>query len=333
MTSYLYEGTHVVRQEFERTRMEFFPTRQAPNNIVLAPVGAEWLDANIDRLTPVTAYHQAMFTPGTGDCRQVSSDTPAICGPFLAYYEQNGIHIDELPYVHPAEQRTRFGNPLTPAMSMTRDGLVYIVQIFERARLEWYPDDPYNKVVKVGRVVAEMIEANQPRPAHPATPVNQLVDTGVPTLPTDIYGRWRWGMPQSGYWDSTRNDIYVATSTIIYLDEFWSVRAPDGYRFVSLTVLINNRRQAGLAPVYLDYAYTALIDNTGVRVPAHPLTQRLALPILPGTVAPQTAHAGQLIFLIPDDHTPAQLEINWANLDQFVSRDRQYIELRTYPKS
>lgn len=333
VTSQMINGTQVVRQEFERTRMEFFPTRQEPNAVVLARVGAEWLDANINRLTPVSRDHQQLFTPGLGDCRPVADNAPSVCGPFLTYYEQNGIHIDALPYVHPAEQRARYGAPLTPAMSMARDGKVYVVQIFERARLEWYPDDAYNKVVKIGNVVSEMVDANQPRAQQPSDPVNQLVTTGQETLPIDIYGNWRWGMPKHGYWDSARNDVYVATSTITYLDEFWSVRAPEGYRFVSLTVLINNRRQLGDAAFYLDYSYTALIDHTGVRVPAHPLTQRLVLPVLPKTIAPQATHVGQLIFLIPDTHIPAQLEINWANFDQYLSRDRQYIELRTYPKS
>ncbi|MFZ9857976.1 MAG: hypothetical protein ACO3F2_06545 [Roseiflexaceae bacterium] len=329
----MVNGTQVIRQEFERTRMEFFPTRQAPNNIVLARVGAEWLDANINQLLPVSPEHQQLFTPTTGICRTVSVEAPAVCGPFLTYYEQNGIHIDELPYVHPAEQRTRYGAPLTPAMSMIQNGAVIIVQIFERARLEWHPDDAFNKVVKIGRVVAEMVEANQPRPLTPTNPVNQLVDTDIPPLPIEVFGSWRWGMPQHGYWDAYHDDIYVATSTILYLDEFWSVRAPSGYRFVSLTILINNRRDTSGAPLYLDYSYIALIDHTGVRAPAHPLSQRLVLPVNPSRIMPQSQSVGQLVFLLPDDHIPAQLEFNWANLDQYVSRDRQYIELRSYPKS
>lgn len=332
MTSQVINGTHVLRQEFERTRMEFFPTRQEPNAVVLARVGAEWLDANISLLTPVSRDHEQLFTPGIGNCRHVATDAPAVCGPFLTYYEENGIHIDELPYVHPAEQRARFGAPLTPAMSMTRADQVYVVQIFERARLEWHPDDPFDKVVKIGSVVSEMIDADQPRPQQPSDPVYQLVNTAQEPLPIDIYGIWRWGMPQHGYWDTVHDDVYVATSTFVYLDEFWSVRAPAGYRFVSLTVLINNRRQSDAAALYIDYSYAALIDHTGVRVPAHPLAQRLVLPIRPTQIAPQKTTVGQLVFLLPDTHIPAQLEINWANLDQYISRDRLHIELRSYPK-
>ena len=333
MTSYMINGTHVMRQEFERTRMEFFPRRRSPNNIVLAQVGAEWLDANIDQLSPVSDDHRQLFTAESGHCRDVIIDQPVVCGPFLTYYEQHGVHIDELPYVHPAEQLTRFGAPLTPAMNMTRNGQVRIVQIFERARLEWHPEDPFNKIVKIGPVVAEMVEANQPRPWTPSTPVYQLVPTNQPILPIDIFGRWRWGMPQHGYWDSVSDDIYVATSTIRYHDEFWSVRAPNGYRFVSMTVLIHNRRSIGHHPIYLDYSYFAVIDHTGMRTPADPLAQRLVLPVQPISIPPQATHVGQLIFLVPIENIPAQLEINWANLDQYISRNRQYIELRTYPKS
>jgi hypothetical protein len=332
MTSHMINGTHYLRQEFERTRMEFFPRKLAPNNIILARVGAEWLDANIALLSPVPSYHDDLFKPGKARCKEVSEDAPAVCGPFLDYYENNGIHIDELPYVHPAERLTRFGKPMTPAMVMMQNGSMQVVQIFELARLEWYPDDPYKKIVQVGQVVEEMIDANQPRPMQPSKPINQLVTTNQQVLPIEIYGRWRGLWDRKGYWDIVTDDVYIATSTMMYHNEFWSVRAPAGYRFMSITVQIQNRRPKNKSAVYTDYSYFYVIDNTGVRIPAHPLSQRLVKPIQPSSVRPGKTFVGQLVFLVPQKVLPAQFEINIVNLDQSQSRSIAYMELRSYPK-
>ena len=322
-----------LSQEFERTRIDFFLTRQAPNNLILARVGAEWLDSNIGSLMPLPTVHYDKFMPGWANCQQVTVGAPAVCGPFLDYYMNNGIHIDALPYVHVAERNTRYGLPLTPAMSMIQNGETRVVQVFERARLDWYPDDQYNKPVKIGAVVDEMIAAGQPRPTLPSSYVNQLVTTDQPVLPYEKFGRWQWGMPQFGYWSTSKDGIYVATSTIEYHDEFWSVKAPPGYRFVSMTVMIRNDRESSGAPVYLDYSYLALIDHIGVRMLSHELAQRLTTPIQPAVVKPGMTYAGQVIFLMSPRTVPAQLEINFANLDQSMSRFTQYIELRSYPKS
>jgi hypothetical protein len=331
--SQMSNNEQYITQEFERTRIDFFPTREAPNNLILARVGAEWLDANISVLMPLPTVHYDKFMEGRANCQRVSAESPAVCGPFLDFYMNNGIHVDALPYVHVAERNTRFGLPLTPAMSMMQNGEMRIVQVFERARLDWYPDDQYNKPVKIGAVVNEMIAAGQQRPTVPSPFVNQLVVTNQPVLPYEKFGRWQWGMPKFGYWSTSKDGIYVATSTIMYHDEFWSVKAPPGYRFVSMTVLIRNDRDKGGAPVYLDYSYLSLIDHIGTRVLAHELAQRLTTPIQPMVVTPGTAQVGQIIFLMSPRTVPAQLEINFANLDQSVSRFTQYIELRSYPKS
>lgn len=333
MRSQMINNEQHISQEFERTRMDFFPTREAPNNLILARVGAEWLDANISQLMPLPVVHYNLFQPGWATCEKFSAESPDVCGPFLKYYLENGIHIDELPYVHPAERKTRFGLPLTPAMTMVQNNETRIVQVFERARLEWYPDDQFNKPVKIGTVVNEMITAGQPRSTLPSPFVDQLVTTDQTPLPYSAFGRWQWGMPRGGYWSTSNKGIYLATSTIEYHDEFWSVKAPRGYRFVSMTVLIKNQRNSNEAPVYLDYSYLALTDHIGVRSIAHPLAQRLTTPIQPAVVKPGEYVVGQIIFLMSTRTVPAQLEINLANLDENVSRFTQYIELRSHPKS
>ncbi|MBM4412962.1 MAG: DUF4352 domain-containing protein [Chloroflexi bacterium] len=332
MTYHLINDVHVYRQEFERTRMEYFPRRQAPNNVILARVGAEWLDANINDLVPIPSYHDNLFKPGEATCKIIRTGSPAVCGPFLEYYERNGIHIDELPYVHPAESLTRFGLPLTPAMVTMNGSAMQVVQIFENARLEWYPDDQFKKYVKVGRVVAEMIDSDQPRPLQPSVPVNQLVETDQRVLPVEIYARWRWLWDKKGYWDIVADDLYMAISTLMNHDEFWSVKAPAGHKFLSMTVQIQNRRKGTKAPIYVDYSYFYVIDNTGMRIPAHPLSQRLVKPIQPNTVPPGKTFVGQLVFLVPIKVIPAQSEINIANLDKELSRSISYMELRAYPK-
>lgn len=333
MTSQIVNNEQFLSQEFTNTRMDFFLVRQEPNRLVLARVGAEWLDVNSSSLMPLPAVHNDTFLPGVANCQSISADAPAVCGPFLDYYMNNGIHIDELPYVHRAERNARYGLPLTPAMAMMQNNEMRIVQVFERARLDWYPDDPYYKTVKVGAVVNEMSAAGQARSTQPSPSVDQLVATDQPALPYSEFGRWQWGMPGHGYWDTSRDGVYVATSTVLYHDEFWSVKAPPGYRWVSMTVMIRSDRDSSGAPVYIDYSYLALTDHLGVRMPAHKLSQELTTPIQPMAVDPGEVAVGQVIFLISDHTVPAQLEINFANLDAGVSRFTQYIELRAFPKS
>lgn len=333
MQSQMVNGEQHISQEFERVRIDYFPTRLAPNNYIIARVGAEWLDANIGTLFPISEDLYGTFMPGVARCQDISAGSPAVCGPFLDYYLANGINIDALPYVHPAERKARFGLPLTPAMKMVNGNETRIVQVFERARLDWYPDDPYFKTVKVGAVVNEMVEAGQPRPTGPSEIVNQLVDTNQPVLSYEEYGRWQWGMPQFGYWSTSNNGIYVATSTIRYQDEFWSIKAPKGYRFVSMTVLLRNERDRNADHIYIDYSYLSLIDHIGNRLLAYELSQQLDKPIQPVVIKPGETYVGQIIFLISDHTIPSQLEINIANLDAGISRFTQYIELRTPPKS
>jgi len=75
------------------------------------------------------------------DCRYFVETGHYVCGEFLEFYETRG----ELEV---------FGYPLTEAFDDPTHGLR--VQYFQRARMEWYPDNPDPYRVQLGLLVDEL---------------------------------------------------------------------------------------------------------------------------------------------------------------------------------
>jgi hypothetical protein len=319
-------------QEFERARFEFNPRVSAPHNIVLGRVGAEWLDYHIDELTPLLATDEP-FAPGIGRCAVVEPNTPAVCGAFLDYHTTHGAEIDGIPLTSRNERLRLFGLPLTSAMRWSTNGQSIVVQVFERARFEYHPNDPAGKTVQMGMIQAENTLQGVPKPQNPSPAVNYLVDTGTQILPNDVLDTFRTNMPFNGFWQTSTQGMTFAVSTFRYTDSFYSIPAPVNHKWVTFTVLIKNNREYGQPAVYVDYTYITILDLEGNRHVVAPHVEKLDLPFPPSTIEPQTHVVGQMLMAIPIDTGIAQIEFNGANMDQYISRFSHMLELRVAPQN
>lgn len=314
-------------QEFERARFEFIPTADAPHNIVLGRVGAEWLDKRIGELTPLTDS-DGQFVPGSGTCAVVEPNTPAVCGPFLTYHQTHGAELDGLPFANRNERLRLFGVPLTPAMRWNNGGQSVVVQIFERARFEYHSAD---NSVRMGAVHAENKLNGVPAPIGQSPAVNYLTDTGVAILPPAASDVFRTTMPYAGFWQSQENGIKFASTAFRYHDSFYSIPAPEGKKWLTFTVLVQNNRSGGDAAAYIDRSYIAVIDLDGNRHTVATPVRYLDMPITPSTIYPGSQMVGQMLVLIPEGTGVAQVEFQIANMDQYVSRFYHVMELRVEP--
>ncbi len=129
----LEDGKTYTVQYFERARFELPPQNAAPYDVLLGQFGRRVLggdylgnaDAFQRAVAPVAPTGQGRFFPETGH---------NLGGRFLAYWEQHG-------------GLAQFGYPITDERSDTLDDAsptgrqLYTTQYFERARLEYHPEN------------------------------------------------------------------------------------------------------------------------------------------------------------------------------------------------
>lgn len=106
-------------QYFQRVRMELDPKAPEGEQVRLAPLGV-WLYDETRRGTPV----DLPFT--TGACRMYPSREIPVCYEFLTFYDEYNGEV-------------YFGEPISRLEKLSSGRLV---QYFERARMEWWPENP-----------------------------------------------------------------------------------------------------------------------------------------------------------------------------------------------
>lgn len=82
----------------------------------------------------------------------------AIAPEFLAYWRGNGLELGDRG-VSEREALALWGYPLSPPLTETVEGKTVLAQWFERARLEYHPDNPAPYRVLLGRLAAERVDA------------------------------------------------------------------------------------------------------------------------------------------------------------------------------
>jgi hypothetical protein len=83
-----------------------------------------------------------------------------VCGPFLQYWRTHGLNLDGQRGISFNESLALFGLPLTsPKVETNPDGKTVMTQWFERARFEYYPDNPEPYKVQLGRLGSEILKA------------------------------------------------------------------------------------------------------------------------------------------------------------------------------
>ena len=320
-------GSTITTQQFERARLEYHPTNTDPYTILLGRLGAQSLSGvDVNTLTPVAAPHT---TATTISCKSFADTPYQACGDFLRYWQTHGLQQDRNSKISDAESLALFGVPLTPPYQQLINGEPYVVQVFERARMEYHPNNPVAYRIQLGLLGSELF----------ASTITPVIDTPlasvstVPLLSAPILETFRSHMPYTGYWEHSSDGIYVAVGGFKYLTEFFGAPAPDGQRYVAMSVTIANTRAPNEATVYIDRTYFQLTDIDG-NPPQSALNSStdLKTEFIAQTIAPGARMGGQLIFLIPNKYgVPAQLTVTVANMDTYLTRSSQTVEFRVWP--
>jgi hypothetical protein len=143
----LIEGRPLQVQWFERNRLELHPENQRPYDVLLGRLGVDrlwqqWRDWRSFPRGPLVRDVPCRDFPETGH---------AVCGAFLEYFRGHGLNSDGRPGIGEHESIALFGLPVSDELTETlSDGRVYIVQWFERARLEYHPQNPAPYTVLLG---------------------------------------------------------------------------------------------------------------------------------------------------------------------------------------
>lgn len=134
-----FQGRTLTAQYFERARFELYPTERT--GILLGRVGEELLSQRgVDWRTFPTTYD-----PNRRDCRAFNETRHAVCGGFLTYFNGNGgLRIFGLPLSDEFQERLP-------------DGRVATFQWFERARMEFYPNNLPQSQIQLGLLGGELL--------------------------------------------------------------------------------------------------------------------------------------------------------------------------------
>lgn len=148
-------GTPRTVQYFERQRYEYHPENAGtPYEVLLGRLGVT--DAtNRGLLETHTAFDPLPDgTEAGADCLMFTETSHQLCDQFLDYWQAHGLEMGD-PGVSYRESLALFGYPISEPFVLP--GTDLLVQYFERARLEWHPDNPAPYTVLGGRLGADML--------------------------------------------------------------------------------------------------------------------------------------------------------------------------------
>lgn len=130
-----------VVQYFQRARFEYYPELAQDQRVKLTAVGSYVFE----RSTPEGKLD--IFTPI--GCRYYADTGFSLCYAFLEFFDKNG-------------GESIFGQPTSPFVFYNGR----IVQYFERARFEWYPENPEGQKVvlaELGRIYFDIVPEDAAR--------------------------------------------------------------------------------------------------------------------------------------------------------------------------
>jgi hypothetical protein len=157
-------NVELLMQWSERARLEAHPENPAPYTILIGRLGAERL-AQLGR-DPARESREdgprdgCLWFAETG--HNVCDQAPGLG--FKTYWETHGLRIADLSDYDRSLQL--FGLPLSAARVETNSsGMTVLTQWFERARFEWYPDNPDEYKVLLGLLGSEIASAGAHAPS------------------------------------------------------------------------------------------------------------------------------------------------------------------------
>jgi Tol biopolymer transport system component len=163
------EGRGLFVQWFERDRLEI----QQEGFVTAGRLGARLLELHG---TPWEALPRTSSRPP--DCDRFALTGHTLCPPFRAFWLANG-------------GLERFGYPITQPFEEAIDGTPYLVQYFERRRMELHPELPGSPIL-LGLLGNEVRDAPTPRAC-----AHQVVAGLEPRLAAGTSERVRLGCPTS----------------------------------------------------------------------------------------------------------------------------------------
>lgn len=137
------DGKEYVTQYFERARFEYHPENQPPYDVLLGLLGLETTESRRTevpfRYTPPKASPGGIYFSETGHI---------LAEEFISYWQDHG----GLPV---------YGYPISNAFQeqSATDGKMYLVQYFERNRLEFHPELSGEYSVSLGLLGADSLRA------------------------------------------------------------------------------------------------------------------------------------------------------------------------------
>ena len=144
-------GRRSLVQYFERQRFEaHLEHHGTPYAVLLGRLGVEALrrQGRDWRTFPKAAPSSPHYVPETGH---------AIAPPFWDYWRGHGLEFGD-PGVTLRESLALFGYPISePQMETNSSGHRVLTQWFERARIEYHPNNPAPYRVVLGRLAAELL--------------------------------------------------------------------------------------------------------------------------------------------------------------------------------
>ncbi|MBV9791297.1 MAG: hypothetical protein JOZ51_24085 [Chloroflexi bacterium] len=188
LTDQLTENGRSV-QYFERQRFELHPENQAPYDVLLGRLGAEILP---DWQSQPTAAGAVAGCTYFAETRHNVCNQQAQAG-FLNYWQSHGLEFDGRAGKSYAESLALFGLPITEPYQYTNSsGVTVQTQWFERSRFEWYPNNPNEFKVQLGRLGAELGSSGtaQPIPAGAVQTVVTYYDAINRRSFAEAYAQW-----------------------------------------------------------------------------------------------------------------------------------------------
>jgi hypothetical protein len=342
-TQTIIDGAPVSTQLFERNRIELHPNNSAPYDVQLGLLGGDYLLRTTGaRIAPAGSINEVdsagVAKSARRDCQWFATTQQYVCGEFYTYWRKLGIATRARGPFSLAENTALFGLPITGVYQETINGQSYQVQLFERARFEYHPENPAPYKVLLGLLGAETIQQPTVAPTSSVEP-NITINTPTPTpfvvadylntkgiLPTTELFWFRNNMPPYGYWNSNdAAEIIVVIRDITYVELLKGRKAPTGMKYVLGTVTIINNRASGGAPCRMHYADFAMIDLEGGWHDSDKITTFIDDALSYKMIEPGQRTGGRVAFMMPYTSAPGQLIARLTN-EQPVT-----VELRVWP--
>ena len=325
------DGKNVSSQQFERNRMELHPENGRPYDVQLGRLGAQYTQRTFEMQnlpsegiaeTDITGAYLAY----RDDCRWFVETQHYICGEFFYYWHNHGLQFDSNARYNDAERIALFGLPISSFRRQTINGQEFFVQLFERARFEYHPENQAAFKVQLGLLGREeaVIETPPPADAPPVNAVSNVAPNTPVILPESDLRAFRYKMPTPGYWMASADGMVASVGSFQYMRVLKGYTAPKGQKFVVFAITIKNTRTESYRGEYVNTAYFTITDLEGVARDRIATTYALE-GIFQGTyLSPGDQAGGQVAFLIPSTSAPGQVHIDFS--DNPIT-----IELRTWP--